>query len=129
MRIFRVLSLRSLLISAKTDFRKISERLALLHPYKEKMLLLNLNLTTLHARASGMSKLPLKILLQERKTGLYFQDFGKWTPNREEATDFQQSAKASGFILQTKLPNMDIILGLSDPNRDIRIPCSLPPQS
>jgi hypothetical protein len=89
------------------------------------MISINSNLTTLRARASGSSKLPLKIFLQERNTGFYFKDFGKWTPNREEALDFEQSAKASGFILQTKLPNMDIVLGLSDPKRDIRIPCSL----
>jgi hypothetical protein len=74
----------------------------------------------------GINSLPLKILLQDRKSRLYFRGTEQWTQHREEALNFQHSAKASGFVLQGRLPNMDIILGFTDARSDLRIPCSLP---
>lgn len=71
----------------------------------------------------------LRILLQDRQSRLYFRGSEEWTQNREEALNFQHSAKASGFVLQGRLPNMDIILGFTDARNDVRIPCSLPARS
>jgi hypothetical protein len=68
----------------------------------------------------------LKILLQDRDSRLYLQAAQQWTSNREEALDFQNSARASGFVLQGRLPNIDIILSFPDSKYDVRIPCSLP---
>ncbi|EEF57744.1 hypothetical protein [Pedosphaera parvula] len=68
----------------------------------------------------------LKILLQDRQSRLYLQKAHQWTSSRDEAMDFQHSAKASGFVLQSKIPNMDIILSFPDSKYDLRIPCSLP---
>lgn len=79
-----------------------------------------------HPRAGAVQTRQLKILLQDRDSRLYLQAVQQWTSNREEALDFQNSARASGFVLQERIPNIDIILSFADSKYDVRIPCSLP---
>jgi hypothetical protein len=85
----------------------------------------NLSAQPSHTRGGDTNHLRLKVFLQDRKSRLYFQGLEKWTHNRDEALNFQHSAKASGVVMQTKLPNMDIIMSLSESKYDLRIPCSL----
>jgi hypothetical protein len=86
------------------------------------------NLQTAQTHGGAAPQLHLKIFVQDRKSRLYFRGSEQWTHNREEAMNFQHSAKASGFVLQARLPNIDIILGFADAKSDLRIPCSLPAQ-
>jgi len=86
------------------------------------------NLQTAQTYGGVTHQQVLRILLQDRQSRLYFRGSEEWTQNRDEALNFQHSAKASGFVLQARLPNMDIILGFTDAKSDVRIPCSLPAQ-
>jgi hypothetical protein len=78
------------------------------------------------SHAGAVQTRKLKILLQDRDSRLYLQALQQWTSKREEALDFQNSARASGFVLQERIPNIDIILSFPDSQYDVRIPCSLP---
>jgi hypothetical protein len=52
----------------------------------------------------------MRVMLQNSKSLLYFQNANRWTPDPDEARDFRQVHRASKFKKQHHLANMEIIL-------------------
>lgn len=50
----------------------------------------------------------MKILLQHRHTGLYFQSAGVWTRDPASARDFRTSEDAIHFIRSECLPDVEV---------------------
>lgn len=52
----------------------------------------------------------MRILLQQRDTGLYFIDLDSWTADSSEAMDFVSSTTALDFCAANKLAGVQIVL-------------------
>ena len=64
----------------------------------------------------------MKILLQERETGLYFKDVGSWTPEATGAMDFLSSTKAIDFCVTNNLSGVQLVLKFEEQLHDIVLP-------
>src|SRR5437763_390209 len=51
----------------------------------------------------------MRILLQQKETGLYFKDVGTWVPNSAEAMDFVSSSAAIDFCVLNKLNDVQLV--------------------
>lgn len=69
----------------------------------------------------------MRILLQQKDTGLYFQDIALWTRNCGEAMDFVSSTAAIEFCAANKLAGVHIVLQFQEEKCDIVLPVQ-PPQ-
>jgi len=70
----------------------------------------------------------MRVLLQQKATGLYFQDIDGWTRKASEAMDFLSSTAAIDFCVLNKLIDVQIVLKFDHQNYDIVLPVSAPPQ-
>jgi hypothetical protein len=52
----------------------------------------------------------MKILLQQKDTGLYFKDVGSWTRLQPEAMDFVSSTAALDFCAQNNITGVQMVL-------------------
>jgi hypothetical protein len=52
----------------------------------------------------------MKILLQQKESGLYFCDIGSWNPDPSEAMDFLSSTSAIDFCVANKISDVHIVL-------------------
>jgi hypothetical protein len=66
----------------------------------------------------------MRILLQDRKSQLYFKGANDWTADINNASDFLQVIKALDYARATRLPNLDALMHFEDPKYDIRISAS-----
>ena len=64
----------------------------------------------------------MRILLQEKATGLYFQGAGSWTPEPAEALDFLSSTKAIDFCVANKISGVQLVLKFEGQLHDIVLP-------
>jgi len=64
----------------------------------------------------------MRILLQEKETGLYFKDVGRWTPEPTEAMDFLSSTKAIDFCVTNKIAGVQLVLKFEEQLHDIVLP-------
>jgi hypothetical protein len=64
----------------------------------------------------------MRILLQQKETGLYFRDVGAWTPTSQEAMDFVSSTAAIDFCVQNKLSGLQLVLKFDEEKYDIVMP-------
>ena len=64
----------------------------------------------------------MRILLQKKENGLYFQDIDKWTRKNTEAMDFLSSTAAIDFCCLNKLNHVQIVLKFDEQNYDIVLP-------
>jgi hypothetical protein len=64
----------------------------------------------------------MRILLQQKKTGLYFQDAGLWTQQAAEAMDFVSSTKAIDFCVLNKLQDVQLVLKFEQEHYEIVMP-------
>jgi len=64
----------------------------------------------------------MRILLQQRDTGLYFQDVGLWTGDTSVAMDFVSSTAALEFCAENKLPDVQVVLKFDEEKCDIVLP-------
>jgi hypothetical protein len=67
----------------------------------------------------------MRILLQQKNTGLYFKRLGEWTVNAAEATDFLGSTKALAFCTANKLSDVQLVLKFDDQHYDIVLPTTV----
>ena|ERR1041385_1653950 len=80
--------------------------------------------------ASGVavnSKALMRILLQQKETGLYFKDVGAWTRASREAMDFVSSTAAIDFCGLNKLSGIQLVLKFDEQKYDIVLPLIRPP--
>jgi len=64
----------------------------------------------------------MRILLQQKATGLYFKDIGSWTPISVEAMDFLSSTAAIDFCTVNKLSGIQLVLKFDEQKYDIVLP-------
>ncbi|HWX23325.1 MAG TPA: hypothetical protein VN578_25765 [Candidatus Binatia bacterium] len=64
----------------------------------------------------------MRILLQQKQTGLYFKDVGAWARASSEAMDFLSSTAAIDFCVQNKLSGLQVVLKFEEQQYDIVLP-------
>ncbi len=61
----------------------------------------------------------MRILLQQRDTGLYFEDIHSWCADPSEAMDFVSSTKALEFCSVNHLDSVQVVLKFEDEKYEI----------
>ncbi len=69
----------------------------------------------------------MRILLQQRDSGLYFEDIDSWTPDSAEAMNFVSSTAALDFCAANKVTGVQIVLKFDEERSEIVLP-TVPPQ-
>ncbi|HWD94380.1 MAG TPA: hypothetical protein VG938_18760 [Verrucomicrobiae bacterium] len=64
----------------------------------------------------------MRILLQQKETGLYFKDIGAWDLDPAQAMDFLSSTSAIDFCVANKISNAQIVLKFEEQRYDIVLP-------
>ena len=64
----------------------------------------------------------MRILIQQKQTGLYFKDIANWTEQRSEAMEFVSSTAAIDFCLQNKLADVQMVLRFDEEQAEIVLP-------
>jgi hypothetical protein len=63
----------------------------------------------------------MKVLLQDKKTGLFFVSEGAWTGARAEARDFKTSASAIWTAQQHNLQNAAVVFAFGSASNDVQV--------
>jgi hypothetical protein len=71
----------------------------------------------------------MRIVLQHKTTGLYFQDVGAWTRNSSEAIDFVSSTTAIEFCELNNIDCAQIVLKFDQEQYDIVMQANPPRES
>jgi len=64
----------------------------------------------------------MRIVLQQKSTGLYFKDIDAWVRTSGEAMDFVSSTAAIDFCVLNKLSSMQLVLKFEEQKYDIVLP-------
>ncbi len=64
----------------------------------------------------------MRILLQQKDTGLYFKDIDSWIRSSAEAMDFVSSTAAIEFCMVNKIPRVQLVLKFEEQKYDIVLP-------
>ena len=64
----------------------------------------------------------MRILLQQKDSGLYFKGAGDWIQNPAEAMDFLSSTKAIEFCMAHKIGGVQLVLKFQEQLYDIVLP-------
>ena len=64
----------------------------------------------------------MRILLQQKETGLYFRDIDSWDSDPLEAMDFLSSTVAIDFCVANKISNVQLVLKFDEQRYDIVLP-------
>ena len=64
----------------------------------------------------------MRIVVQQKTTGLYFQDIDSWSRTSVDAMDFVCSSAAIDFCVANKLKDMQIVLKFEEQAYDIVLP-------
>lgn len=64
----------------------------------------------------------MRILLQQKDTGMYFRNVGLWVPDAAEAMDFVSSTAAIDFCTANKLGGVQLVLKFTEEKCDIVMP-------
>ena len=68
----------------------------------------------------------MRILLQQKETGLYFKDIDAWSRGSAEAMDFVSSTAAIDFCVSNKLTGVQLVLKFEEEKYDIVLPVVMP---
>jgi hypothetical protein len=64
----------------------------------------------------------MRIILQQKETGLYFKDIDSWARDSSEAMDFLSSTAAIDFCVSNKLSGVQLVLKFEEQQYDIVLP-------
>ena len=64
----------------------------------------------------------MRIVLQQKETGLYFKDIEAWVRTSSEAMDFVSSTAAIDFCVLNKLTDVQLVLKFEEQKYDIVLP-------
>jgi hypothetical protein len=67
----------------------------------------------------------MRILLQQKNTGLYFKALGAWVTNAADASDFLSSTRALAFCAANKLADVQLVLKFDEQHYDIVLPTTV----
>lgn len=68
---------------------------------------------------SGRRNLAMRVLLQQKNSGLYVRADGVWTGSVLEAYDFLSSSQAIDYCLVRRLSGLQLVLKFDEQNHDI----------
>jgi hypothetical protein len=68
----------------------------------------------------------MRILLQQKQTGLYFSDIDSWVRSASQAMDFVSSTAAIEFCVSNKLTDVQLVLKFEEQKYDIVMPMQRP---
>lgn len=71
---------------------------------------------------NAMPQHSMRILLQQKETGLYLKDVGAWVRQSSEAMDFVSSTAAIDFCVLNKLPGVQLVFKFEEQSYDIVLP-------
>ncbi len=66
----------------------------------------------------------MRILLQQKDSGLYFKEAGVWTPDAGQAMDFLCSTKAIDYCTGHRISGVQLVLKFDAQPYDIVLPMS-----
>jgi hypothetical protein len=69
----------------------------------------------------------MRILLQQKETGLYFKDIDSWESDPSEAMDFLSSTSAIDFCVANKISSVQLVLKFDEQRYDIVLPVLIQP--
>ncbi len=64
----------------------------------------------------------MRILIQQKETGLYFRDIDAWTRDPGEAMDFLSSTSAIDFCVSNRVNGVQLVLKFEEQRYDIVLP-------
>ena len=64
----------------------------------------------------------MRIVLQQKATGLYFKDIDEWVRTSFEAMDFVSSTAAIDFCVLNRLKDVQLVLKFEEQKYDIVLP-------
>lgn len=64
----------------------------------------------------------MRILLQQKESGLYFKDVGVWTRQPADAMDFMSSTAAVDFCTLNRISDVQLVLKFEEQHYDIVLP-------
>lgn len=64
----------------------------------------------------------MRILLQQKESGLYFKDIGAWDLDPAQAMDFLSSTSAIDFCVANKISHVQLVLKFEEQRYDIVLP-------
>lgn len=64
----------------------------------------------------------MRILVQQKESGLYFKDIASWVEGPAEAMDFLSSTSAIDFCVANKLTGVQLVLKFDEEKCDIVMP-------
>ncbi|HYG23000.1 MAG TPA: hypothetical protein VEH04_09475 [Verrucomicrobiae bacterium] len=64
----------------------------------------------------------MRILIQQKNSGLYFKDVGAWTRDPADAMDFLSSTGAIDFCVLNKISHVQLVLKFEEQQYDIVLP-------
>jgi hypothetical protein len=64
----------------------------------------------------------MRIVLQQKDSGLYFKDIDAWVRNSAQAKDFVSSSAAIDFCVANKLNGLQLVLKFEDQRYEIVLP-------
>jgi hypothetical protein len=64
----------------------------------------------------------MRILLQQKETGLYYSETGEWTPGSAEAMEFVNSSAAIDYCAGNHLSGVQLVLKFPEQKYEIVIP-------
>jgi hypothetical protein len=70
----------------------------------------------------------MRILLQQKETGLYFKDIHAWVEASSEAMDFLSSTAAIEFCEANRLSGLQLVLKFDEQRCDIVMPITPQPE-
>jgi len=69
----------------------------------------------------------MRILLQQKETGLYLRDLDSWVRKSGEALDFLSSTQAIDFCAKNRLAGVQLVLKFDEQRYDIVMQVHPPP--
>lgn len=70
---------------------------------------------------SGPEQMTTRVVIQDRQSRLYLKGADEWTPEINEAEDFEQIVEAIDFLRLARLPHIDVLMHFEDPKYDVRL--------
>ena len=64
----------------------------------------------------------MRILIQQKESGLYFRDIDSWTRDAAEAMDFLSSTSAIDFCVTNRINGVQLVLKFEEQRYDIVLP-------
>jgi len=71
----------------------------------------------------------MRILLQQKETGLYVKDPQAWSAHNAEAMEFLSSTKAIDFCIANRLQGVQLVLKFDEQRCDIVLPLVMAPET